>query len=86
MLGGVRSAQGESAEQHKSRWLQNFIRDNVEKGATVCTDDYRGCMGLQNYSDETVKYSAKEFVNGMAHTNEIENVWAVLKKGYNGTL
>lgn len=26
-----------------------------------------------------VKYSVKEFVNGMAHTNGIESVWAVLK-------
>ena len=27
---------------------------------------------------------AKEFVNGMAHTNGIESVWAVLKHGFNG--
>ncbi len=33
---------------------------------------------------ETVNHSAKEFVNGMAHTNGIESVWAVLKRGYNG--
>jgi hypothetical protein len=30
-------------------------------------------------------HSAKEYVNGMAHTNSIESVWAVLKRGYNGT-
>ena len=33
---------------------------------------------------ETVKHSVKEYVNGMAHTNGIESVWAVLKRGYNG--
>ena len=32
-----------------------------------------------------VNHSAKEFVNGMAHTNSIESVWAVLKRGYYGT-
>ena len=26
----------------------------------------------------------KRFVNGMAYTNGIESVWAVLKRGYNG--
>ena len=36
------------------------------------------------YEHGTVKHSAREYVNGMAHTNGIESVWAVLKRGYNG--
>ena len=36
------------------------------------------------YKHERVRHSAKEFVNGMAHTNGIESVWAVLKRGFNG--
>ena len=36
------------------------------------------------FDHESVKHSVKEFVNGMAHTNGIESVWAVLKRGYNG--
>ena len=31
-----------------------------------------------------VKHSAKEFVNGMAHTNGIESFWANMKRGYQG--
>ena len=31
-----------------------------------------------------VKHTAKEYVNEMVHTNGIESVWAVLKRGYNG--
>ena len=31
-----------------------------------------------------VNHSAKEYVNDMAHTNDIESVGAVLKRGYNG--
>ncbi len=34
---------------------------------------------------ETVKHSAKEYVNGRAHTNGIESIWALLKRGYSGT-
>ncbi len=63
--------------------LHSAINQNVEVGATICTDDHRGYIGLP-YKHETVKHSAKEYVNGMAHTNGIESVWALLKRGYNG--
>lgn len=36
------------------------------------------------YDHRTVNHSAKEFVNGMAYTNGIESVWAVLKRSYYG--
>jgi len=32
----------------------------------------------------TVNHSAKQFVDGMAHTNGIESVWAILKRGFYG--
>ena len=32
---------------------------------------------------DAVNHSAKEFVNGMVHTNNIESVWAVLTRGHN---
>ena len=31
-----------------------------------------------------VNHSAKQFVDGMAHTNSIESVWALLKRGFYG--
>lgn len=64
--------------------LHEIISENVESGATVYTDDHKSYTGLQNYKHKSVNHSAKEFVNGMAHTNGIESVWAVLKRGYNG--
>ena len=36
------------------------------------------------FKQERVNHSAGEFVRGMAHTNGIESVWAVLKRGLNG--
>ena len=41
--------------------------------------------GTDQYQQYVVSHSAKEFVNGMAHTNGIESVWAVLKRGFYGT-
>lgn len=64
--------------------LQGVIRANVEKGSTVYTDDHRSYMGL-NYEHGVVKHSAKEYISGMIHTNGIESVWALLKRGYTGT-
>jgi len=65
--------------------LQGFIHDNVAKGSVVYTDDARAYLGLKGYDHESVNHSAKEYVNGMAHTNGIESVWAVLKRGHDGT-
>ncbi len=67
--------------------LQDAIHSNVQVGAQLYTDDHRGYCGLNSifYRHQSVNHSAKEYVNGMAHTNGIESVWAVLKRGHNGT-
>ena len=36
------------------------------------------------YAHLVVNHSAKQFVDGIAHTNGIESVWAVLKRGFYG--
>ena len=64
--------------------LHQIVRDNVRSGSTICTDDnpsYRGAYRRH----KVVNHSAKQYVNGMAHTNGIESVWALIKRGYNGT-
>ncbi|WP_424945610.1 IS1595 family transposase [Candidatus Spongiihabitans sp.] len=65
--------------------MRREIDSSVEAGATIYTDEHRSYDRLNTaYNHMAVKHSAKEFVNGMAHTNSIESVWAVLKRGYNG--
>ena len=65
--------------------LEAVIGDTVETGATIHTDEHSGYSQLHTACQhETVRHSAKEFVNGMAHTNSIESVWALLKRGFNG--
>ena len=65
--------------------LHGHIRNEVEKGSTIYTDEWKAYKGLKGYTHEAVKHSAGEYVNGMAHTNGIESFWALMKRGYIGT-
>ncbi len=60
------------------------MREHVEPGATLYTDEARAYAGMPEYTHEAVNHSAKEFVDGMAHINGIESFWAMLKRGYQG--
>ena len=72
-------------EDTKAVTLEREITAVVEQGATIYTDEFASYRSLSTmYEHGTVAHSVKEFVNGMAHTNGIESVWAVLKRGYNG--
>lgn len=64
--------------------LQGFIRENVETGATVYTDEARAYQGMNDFIHEAVNHSVSEYVRDMAHTNGIESFWAVLKRAHKG--
>jgi len=65
--------------------LHVFVDSNVVEYSTVVTDEHRGYSSMMNYDHHVVCHSAKEYVNGMAHTNGIESFWALLKRGFHGT-
>ena len=63
------------------------IHRAVKPGSIVFTDDsglYRN-LGKAGYRHKALNHSAGEYVHGPAHTNSMESVWAVLKRGYYGT-
>ena len=65
--------------------LQGAIHDSVAVGATVCTDTFASYNGLNGtFVHRTVNHSAKQYVDDWTHTNGIESVWAVLKRGFYG--
>lgn len=65
--------------------LHGFIGQNVIKGSTVVTDNFRSYRGLnKEYTHKTVNHSVGEYVRDQAHTNGIESFWALLKRGYYG--
>ncbi|MCL2260535.1 MAG: IS1595 family transposase [Fibromonadales bacterium] len=66
--------------------LQGIIRKHVQKGATICTDEWKSYIGLnKDYTHLTVNHSQYQFKDGEASTNTIEGVWAILKRGYHGS-
>ena len=64
--------------------LQGFVKDNVEPGATVYTDDVSAYDSLP-FDHASVKHSLSEYVKGDVHTNGIESVWSMLKRAHKGT-
>jgi transposase len=67
--------------------LERTIARNVEKGATISTDEWVGYtnLGPMGYMHGTVNHSADEWVSGIHHTNSIEGHWSQLKRSIRGT-
>ena len=63
--------------------LQGFVADHAEDTAMVFTDGAQAYEGMINH--ETVQHSLGEYVDGEVHTNGIESLWAMLKRGIYGT-
>jgi transposase-like protein len=65
--------------------LQAEIRKNVEPGTELYTDFLMSYRGLATEYSHKVVDHAVEYVNGMVHTNGLENFWSLLKRGLGGT-
>ena len=72
-------------EDTKRKTLHGFINDNVEKGSTVCTDDFKSYQNMQGYDHQFVKHSVGEYVDENIHINGVESFWSVLKRAHKGT-
>jgi transposase-like protein len=69
----------------KSDTLYPVIFDRVKGGSVVITDEYHSYHRLSDYYDHSrVVHSAKQYVDGIFHTNGIENFWSHLKRGIDG--
>jgi transposase-like protein len=83
---GMRTRGGETRAvvMEPGRHIGSEVRANVKFGSVLCTDEASVFNGIGRYKHLTVNHSAKQYVDGMASTNGIESVWAVLKRGYYG--
>ena len=66
--------------------IHGEIHGSVEAGSQLYTDDHIVFSDLDGlfFKHESVNHSAGEYKRGAAHTNSIESVWAVLKRGLHG--
>jgi hypothetical protein len=57
----------------------------VEAGSALYTDALLSYEGLaSDYAHQVIDHAVK-YVDGKVHTNGLENFWALLKRGINGT-
>ena len=73
-----------------ARNLHSAIREHVEVGSTVCTDELLAYRNMPKiFTHKSVKHSAKEYVRKegdfKVHTNTAESKFSLLKRGIIGT-
>jgi transposase-like protein len=85
MLEGDRKVKTQVIENRSMRTLQTLVKEHIEPGANLHTDDFYGYWGLyKDYLHEIVNH-AETYVSGKVHTNGIENFWSLVKRGLHGT-
>jgi transposase-like protein len=77
-------------ERVTSRNLHQAIREHVEVGSTVCTDEAMGYRKMPKiFTRKAVKHSRKEYARRegdfVVHTNTVEGSFSLLKRGVIGT-
>jgi transposase-like protein len=64
---------------------EKIVRELVEPGAEVHTDEFMGYNNLKDGYVHKVVNHLEGYVKENVHTNGIENFWSLLKRGLNGT-
>jgi transposase-like protein len=67
--------------------MLKLIQQHVEANSTVFTDSYGSyrVLSKRGYKHGKVDHHRGQYVNGNIHTNGIESVWAIVKRGLYGT-
>jgi transposase-like protein len=68
----------------KKKALQAEVRKHVEAGSALYTDALQSYNGLDEFQHQVVDH-AVQYVDGRIHTNGLENLWSLLKRGISGT-
>jgi len=63
--------------------LHSLVDKHLSEGSTLMTDEWGGYKGT-DFQHQVINH-AVSYVNGLVHTQGIENFWSLLKRGLNGT-
>ena len=72
-------------DSRRKKNLQAEIRSNVAEGAALYTDALKSYDGLDSEYVHKVIDHAEAYVDGVVHTNRLENFWSLLKRSIKGT-
>jgi transposase-like protein len=72
-------------DNRKKRELQKHVREHVEAGSAIFSDELKSYDGLEADYQHAVINHAVEYANGNVHTNGMENFWSLVKRGLHGT-
>ena len=65
--------------------LQPRVRQHVEEGSSLYTDSHPGYDEMEDEYIRGVINHAERYVDGLIHTNGMENFWSLLKRTIKGT-
>ncbi|HJZ12132.1 MAG TPA: IS1595 family transposase, partial [Acidobacteriota bacterium] len=69
----------------KRKVLQAEVRKHVRAGSALYSDALQSYEGLSSEYAHQVIDHAVSYVDGLVHTNGLENFWSLLKRGLRGT-
>lgn len=72
-------------ENRRKKEVQAHVREHVEAGAAIFSDELKSYEGLESDYQHAVINHAVEYANGNVHTNGMANFWSLLKRGLHGT-
>jgi transposase-like protein len=72
-------------DDRRKATLQTEVKRHVQAGAALYTDELLSYDGLASEYAHQVVNHAVAYVDGVVHTNTLENFWSLLKRGLHGT-
>ncbi len=78
----------EVIEKANKKTLHGFIKEHTAPDTKeIITDEWPAYRGIQDHDTKhkTVNHATRQWAEGDAHTNTIENVWSLLKRSIMGS-
>jgi hypothetical protein len=83
--GGISKVRTFVIDDRFSRTLHPIIHKHVEPGTPLMSDTLAGYQGLESTFVHAVVNHAEKYVDGIVHTNGLENFWTLFKRCIKGT-